>query len=225
MCTSGTSAPAAAAGRSRRGTRRPAPRSRSRICRRRCARTPISVRRSAMRPNCSATSARRTSRGSTPTSRTGEHAAVVRELVDGVGLNALLREKGAIDPEPALAVLKGSLLGLAAAHEAGVVHRDHKPTNVLLTTEGSAKLAGVGVAVARRAERRRPRAPRRTRPPSSGRAALPLLPATCSRRRPSSTSASPARRCTRAPPRQNSRPRTPPRRRSPTNRSRSRYGR
>ena len=77
----------------------------------------------------------------------GPHAAIVRELVDGVGLNALLRANGATDPEAALAVLKGSLLGLAAAHAADVVHRDYRPANVLVTTEGAVKLVDFGVAV------------------------------------------------------------------------------
>lgn len=81
----------------------------------------------------------------------GQQAAIVRELVDGVGLDTLLREKGATGPEPALAVLKGSLLGLGAAHEAGVAHRDYQPANVLITTEGAVKIADFGLA-ARSAE-------------------------------------------------------------------------
>ncbi|MFG1811347.1 serine/threonine-protein kinase [Streptomyces sp. NPDC049040] len=77
----------------------------------------------------------------------GPDAAIVMEPVDGIALRTLLRQEGATDPEPALAVLKGSLLGLAAAHEAGVVHRDYKPANVIVTTEGRSKLVDFGVAV------------------------------------------------------------------------------
>ena len=77
----------------------------------------------------------------------GRHAAIVMELVDGIALRTLLRQEGATDPEPALTVLKGSLLGLAAAHAAGVVHRDYKPANVLVGTDGLSKLVDFGVAV------------------------------------------------------------------------------
>ncbi|MER5429163.1 serine/threonine-protein kinase [Streptomyces sp. NPDC002588] len=78
---------------------------------------------------------------------TPQGAAIVMELVDGVPLGALLREEGATGPEAALTVLKGSLLGLAAAHAAGVVHRDYKPDNVLVAADGSSKLVDFGIAV------------------------------------------------------------------------------
>ncbi|WP_367321853.1 serine/threonine-protein kinase [Streptomyces sp. HUAS ZL42] len=74
-------------------------------------------------------------------------AAIVMELVDGIPLRKLLLEHGATTPEAALVVLKGSLLGLAAAHAAGVVHRDYKPDNVLVAADGSSKLVDFGIAV------------------------------------------------------------------------------
>ncbi|TDD29262.1 serine/threonine protein kinase, partial [Nonomuraea terrae] len=74
-------------------------------------------------------------------------AAVVMELVDGVSLRTLLTEHGRTSPEAALAVLKSTLLALAAAHERGVPHRDVKPDNILVQADGTSKLADFGVVV------------------------------------------------------------------------------
>ncbi|WP_116021616.1 serine/threonine-protein kinase [Thermomonospora umbrina] len=77
----------------------------------------------------------------------GEHgAAIVMEAVNGVSLKAILERHGGLPPEDALVVLKGSLLGLAAAHAVGVVHRDYKPANVVVQADGLSKLVDFGVA-------------------------------------------------------------------------------
>src|SRR5260370_26723885 len=73
-------------------------------------------------------------------------AAVVMELVDGVSLREILAHQDKTTPEAALVVLEGSLLGLAAAHRHGVVHRDYKPENVLVNGEGMSKLTDFGIA-------------------------------------------------------------------------------
>ncbi|WP_053175829.1 serine/threonine-protein kinase, partial [Nonomuraea sp. SBT364] len=73
-------------------------------------------------------------------------AAIVMELVDGVPLRRLLEQEGGTGPEAALAVLKGALLGLAEAHRHGIVHRDFKPENVIVTEDGGSKLVDFGVA-------------------------------------------------------------------------------
>ncbi len=78
---------------------------------------------------------------------TPQGAAIVMEAINGVSLRAVLQAEGSLEPEAALAVLKGSLLGLAAAHAADVVHRDYKPANVLVSDTGESKLVDFGTAV------------------------------------------------------------------------------
>ncbi|WP_119728551.1 serine/threonine-protein kinase [Thermomonospora amylolytica] len=73
-------------------------------------------------------------------------AAIVMEAVNGVSLKRVLAEHGTLGPEAALVVLKGSLLGLAAAHAVGIVHRDYKPANVMVQADGLSKLIDFGIA-------------------------------------------------------------------------------
>jgi serine/threonine protein kinase len=73
-------------------------------------------------------------------------AAIVMELVGGVSLREILTYQGKTAPEAALVVLQGSLLGLAAAHRRGIVHRDFKPENVLVNGDGVSKLTDFGIA-------------------------------------------------------------------------------
>jgi serine/threonine-protein kinase len=77
----------------------------------------------------------------------GQGAAIVMERVDGISLHEMIARQGPTTPEAALVLLKGSLLGLAAAHQMGIVHRDYKPENVIVDREGRAKLTDFGVAV------------------------------------------------------------------------------
>ena len=76
----------------------------------------------------------------------GGHVYLVMELVAGRTVRAMLREQGALDPATALDVTAGLLTALAAAHDAGIVHRDVKPENVLVTAGGQVKVADFGLA-------------------------------------------------------------------------------
>ncbi len=73
-------------------------------------------------------------------------AAIVMDLLNGVALRAMLDEGGPLSPEAALTLMKGSLLGLAALHAQGVVHRDYKPENVMVDAAGYTKLVDYGIA-------------------------------------------------------------------------------
>jgi len=77
---------------------------------------------------------------------TPDGAAIVMELVDGVSLRQILARQGRTSAEAALVVLQGSLLGLAAVHQRGIVHRDYKPENVLVGGDGVSKLTDFGIA-------------------------------------------------------------------------------
>ncbi len=72
-------------------------------------------------------------------------AYLVMELVPGQPLSELVAA-GPIPPERTRAILGQCALALAAAHEAGVVHRDVKPANILVTPEGQVKLTDFGIA-------------------------------------------------------------------------------
>src|SRR5690606_20658212 len=68
------------------------------------------------------------------------------EYVPGRTLRQLLSGDGALPPARALDLLEQMLAALAAAHEAGIVHLDIKPENVLITPSGTTKIADFGLA-------------------------------------------------------------------------------
>jgi len=73
-------------------------------------------------------------------------AYLVMEHVRGTTLRHLLEQRGALSPARAVSLLEPVLIALAAAHTAGLVHRDVKPENVLLGDDGRVKVADFGLA-------------------------------------------------------------------------------
>lgn len=71
---------------------------------------------------------------------------IVMELVDGADLRSIFQRCDLIPPEITLAILEEICHGLEAAHEKGIVHRDIKPGNVLLSSDGRIKVADFGLA-------------------------------------------------------------------------------
>jgi eukaryotic-like serine/threonine-protein kinase len=81
----------------------------------------------------------------------GQFLYLAMEYVPGRTLRSLLRERGWLTWGEALEVMDPMLAGLAAAHRAGIVHRDVKPENVLLTADGRVKVVDFGLARAQAA--------------------------------------------------------------------------
>src|ERR1700754_5214285 len=75
----------------------------------------------------------------------GHHPFLVMELIEGGTLRELLVERGPMPPHAVAAVLGPVLDGLAAAHREGLVHRDVKPENVLISDGGEVKIADFGL--------------------------------------------------------------------------------
>lgn len=75
---------------------------------------------------------------------------IVMEFVDGVSLKQLIDNEGSIEIKRAIPIFEQTCAGLAAAHERGVVHRDMKPANIMITKDAQGhdlvKILDFGVA-------------------------------------------------------------------------------
>ncbi len=71
---------------------------------------------------------------------------IVMEYIDGRALSAVLRDPQRLDPRQVAMIGAGVAAALAFAHRHGVVHRDVKPGNVLITPEGEVKVTDFGIA-------------------------------------------------------------------------------
>jgi serine/threonine protein kinase len=76
----------------------------------------------------------------------GELRFLVMEYVDGVSLDRLVQQRGPLPVEEACDLVRQAALGLEHAHERGLVHRDVKPANLLLTATGQVKIVDFGLA-------------------------------------------------------------------------------
>ncbi len=83
--------------------------------------------------------------------RTDSSYFIVMELVDGQTLGNLIRESGPLDIDHAAAICSDVASALDYAHRHGVVHRDIKPGNVLIASDGHVKVADFGIARAQSA--------------------------------------------------------------------------
>lgn len=75
----------------------------------------------------------------------GEYPFLIMELVEGGTLRELLRERGPMPPHAVRAVAEPALAAIGVAHAAGLVHRDVKPENVLISDSGEVKMADFGL--------------------------------------------------------------------------------
>ncbi|MBA2441498.1 MAG: serine/threonine protein kinase [Rubrobacter sp.] len=79
-------------------------------------------------------------------SQDGEVPVIVAECIEGEDVGRILTRRGRTDPGWALQVVEQLLSALSYAHERGIVHRDVKPSNILMTGDGSVKVADFGIA-------------------------------------------------------------------------------
>ncbi len=71
---------------------------------------------------------------------------IVMERIHGRTLRDIIREDGQMSPEEAARILRPVAEALQASHEAGIIHRDVKPANIMLTNTGQVKVMDFGIA-------------------------------------------------------------------------------
>ncbi len=76
----------------------------------------------------------------------GSYTYIVEEFIDGISLEALIRRERYLSNEAAMLILYEVARALKYAHDKGVVHRDIKPGNILISNKGEVKLVDFGIA-------------------------------------------------------------------------------
>ncbi len=84
--------------------------------------------------------------GSFDVGKDGDTNYIVFEYVEGSTLKDIIREDGALTPKEAVSVASQILDALEHAHNSGIIHRDVKPQNVMITHDGAAMLTDFGIA-------------------------------------------------------------------------------
>lgn len=75
---------------------------------------------------------------------------IAMEFIDGVPLDKLIRQKGYLSNDAALIIFSEICKGLKYAHDRGVIHRDIKPGNILISKNGEVKLTDFGIATSKK---------------------------------------------------------------------------
>ena len=73
---------------------------------------------------------------------------IVMELIEGITLKKYIARKGKLSVKEATSIAIQVSLGLEAAHNVGIIHRDVKPQNIIISTDGKVKLSDFGIAKA-----------------------------------------------------------------------------
>ncbi len=76
----------------------------------------------------------------------GQSCYIVMEYVDGINLAEILEQSGALDPVTAALITHEICRAVGYAHQNEIIHRDIKPTNVLIASDGFVKITDFGVA-------------------------------------------------------------------------------
>ena len=78
----------------------------------------------------------------------GELHYLVMEYIEGQTLKKFIQDNGALTPKQALPIMQQIVSAIANAHHNGIVHRDVKPQNILMDSDGNVKITDFGIAMA-----------------------------------------------------------------------------